>query len=199
MEEQITKRRALELWDSGAIDEFEVGTFKGLQEIHKYLFNGLDGYNAGEIRHVDISKKNFRFASALYLQEALKVVEAMPENDYDEIIDKYIEMNVAHPFREGNGRATRIWLDQVLKNNLSMCIDWSLINKNDYLNFMELSPINGKYIKWLLKDGLTHKIYDRIVYMKGIDRSYEYEEEDTISIFDIDKKKRKKNDNELER
>lgn len=186
MDEKITKQRALELWDSGKIDEFEVGTTKGLQQVHKYLYEGLEGYGAGEIREVNLTKGNFRFASAIYLHEALKMVEQMPESTFDEIIDKYIEMNVAHPFREGNGRATRIWLDQILKKNLGICVDWSNINKNDYLRFMELSPVEGKYIKSLLKEGLTEEISSRMVYMKGIDRSHEYEEENSISIFEID-------------
>lgn len=186
LDEKITKQRALKLWDSGKIDEFEVGTTKGLQEIHKYLFDELEGYNPGEIREVNMSKKNFRFASAIYLNEALKIVEQMPENTFEEIIGKYIEMNVAHPFREGNGRVTRIWLDQILKKNINMCIDWSEINKNDYLYFMELSPVEGKYIKSLFKEELTDEIDSRTVYMKGIDQSYEYEEENSISIFEID-------------
>lgn len=186
LEEHRTKQRALKLWDSNLLDTFEVGTFKGLQEIHRYLFHAIEGYNAGKIREVNISKKNFRFTSAIYLDEALKAVEKMPESTFEEIIDKYIEMNIAHPFREGNGRATRIWLDQMLKKNLTMCIDWSLINKNDYLNFMELSPTNGKYIRELLHEGLTNEINNREVYMKGIDRSYEYEDEKSKSIFEID-------------
>ena len=146
----------------------------------------MEGYEAGRIRDVNISKGNFRFARAIYLNEALKVVEQMPENTLEEIIDKYVEMNVAHPFREGNGRSTRIWLDQILRKNINRCIDWSTINKNDYLYFMELSPVEGKYIRSLLKEGLTEEIDSRRVYMKGIDRSYEYEEENSISIFEID-------------
>ena len=186
LDEKITKQRALKLWDSDKIEEIEVGTVKGLQAIHEYLFEDLEGYEAGRIRDVNISKGNFRFASAIYLNEALKVVEQMPENTFEEIIDKYVEMNVAHPFREGNGRATRIWLDQILRKSIKKCIDWSVINKNDYLHFMELSPVEGKYIKSLLKEGLTEEIDSRMVYMKGIDRSYEYEEENSISIFEID-------------
>lgn len=185
MDEKVSKQRALELWDTGIINEFDVGSTKGLQDIHYYLFHGLEDYHAGQIREVNISKGNFRFASVMYLKEALEIVEKMPEDTFKEIIDKYIEMNVAHPFREENGRATRIWLDQILKKNIGLCIDWSQVNKDDYLRFMELSPIEGKYIKSLLKEGLTDQVDDRTVYMKGIDRSYEYESEDTISIFDI--------------
>lgn len=207
MEEKITKQRALELWDSGKINEFEVGSTRGLQDIHSYLFHGLKGYGAGEIREVNMSKGAFRFASALYLTDVLKTVEAMPEATFEQIMDKYIEMNVAHPFKEGNGRSTRIWLDLILKKNLGICIDWEKIDKNDYLRFMELSPIDGKYIKMLLKDSLTDNINSRTVYMKGIDRSYEYESEDAISIFEIDqsnhhisnKSKTKNGNHELER
>lgn len=186
MNEKLTKKRALALWDTNKIDQFEVGTIKGLQDIHSYLFAGIDGYGAGKIRDVNISKGNFRFASVLYLDNALKQVEKMPENTFHEIMEKYIEMNIAHPFREGNGRATRIWFDQILKKNLNRCIDWSQINKNDYLRFMELSPVEGKYITDLLKEALTEEVDSREVYMKGIDRSYEYEAENSISIFDIE-------------
>lgn len=185
-EERESKQRALKLWDSNEIDKIEVGTTKGLQKIHAYLFHDLEGYEAGQIRNINLAKGHFRFASAMYLDEALKAVENMSEDTFDEIINKYIEMNIAHPFREGNGRATRIWLDQILKKNLKMSIDWSKVDKQDYLRFMELSPIEGKYINQLLKGALTEKINDRTVYMKGIDQSYKYEAEDSISIFEID-------------
>ena len=173
--EKISKERALELFDSGDINNIEIGTVKGLKDIHYYLFHDLEGYNAGEIRNVNISKGTFTFASALYLEKALEEIEKMSENSFDEIIDKYIEMNIAHPFIEGNGRTTRIWLDLILKKNLSLCVDWSKVDKDDYLNFMILSPTQSKYIKELLKESLTDKIHNRDVYMKGIDKSYEYE------------------------
>lgn len=191
MNEKLTKKRALALWDTKIIDKLEIGTIKGLQDIHSYLFEGIDGYDAGKIRDVNISKGNFRFASVLYLNNALKQVEKMPENTFHEIIEKYIEMNIAHPFKEGNGRATRIWLDLILKKNLNMCVDWSKINKNDYLRFMELSPVEGKYITAILQEALTKEIDSREVYMKGIDRSYEYEAENAISIFDIEEETKK--------
>lgn len=191
MNEKLTKKRALALWDTKIIDKLEIGTIKGLQDIHSYLFEGIDGYDAGKIRDVNISKGNFRFASVLYLNNALKQVEKMPENTFHEIIEKYIEMNIAHPFKEGNGRATRIWLDLILKKNLNMCVDWSKINKNDYLRFMELSPVEGKYITAILQEALTKEIDSREVYMKGIDRSYEYESENAISIFDIEEETKK--------
>lgn len=184
--DEISKLRALRLWDSGEIEALEVGTFRGLREIHSRLFDGLEGYNAGEIRQVNIAKDNFMFASALYLNSALEAIERMPENSFDEIIDKYVEMNIAHPFIEGNGRSTRLWLDMILRKNLEVCIEWNRINKVDYLNFMRLSPINSKYIKQLLSESLTPNIYDRVVFMKGIDQSYEYEDSNSASIFQLD-------------
>lgn len=184
--DEISKLRALRLWDSGEIESLEVGTFRGLREIHSRLFDGLEGYNAGEIRQVNIAKDNFMFASALYLNSALEAIERMPENSFDEIIDKYVEMNIAHPFIEGNGRSTRLWLDMILRKNLEVCIEWNRINKIDYLNFMRLSPINSKYIKQLLSESLTPNIYDRVVFMKGIDQSYEYEDSNSASIFQLD-------------
>ena len=174
-EEYISKKRALDLWDSGKIDDFEIGTVKGLVDIHYALFHNIEGFDAGNIRKVNISKGNFRFANSMYLEPALEAIEQMPEDDFDQIIDKYVEMNVAHPFIEGNGRATRIWLDLILKKNLGKCIDWQRVDKVDYLEFMKISPVRSKYIKMLLKDALTDKIGDREVFMKGLDQSYIYE------------------------
>lgn len=171
---ELTKARAYELWDKKIIDTFEVGTFKGLQEIHRYIFQDVFDF-AGQIREVNISKGNFRFAPILFLEDNLRIIERMPETSFDEIIEKYVEMNVAHPFREGNGRASRIWLDSMLKKNLYLCIDWQQINKYDYLSAMERSPVNALEIKTLLKNASTSDINSREVYMKGIQRSYEYE------------------------
>ena len=173
-EEKITKIKALELFDSKKINDFEVGTFKGLSQIHRYLFEDVYSF-AGEIRKVNIAKGNFRFASVLYLEDILKKIDNMPQDNFDNIISKYVEMNVAHPFREGNGRSTRIWLDMILKNNLNKVVDWSKINKEDYLLAMERSPIKDTEIKLLIENALTDRINDRAVYMKGIDVSYEYE------------------------
>ncbi len=184
-EEKITKKKALELFDKKIIDTFEVGTFKGLQEIHKYLFEDVYEF-AGKIRNENISKGNFRFAPVMYLKEALKNIDKMPQKTYDEIIEKYVEMNVAHPFREGNGRSTRIWLDRILMKELKEVVDWSKVDKNDYLLAMERSPIKDTEIKVLLKDALTDKINDRTVYMKGIDASYYYEGYYTYTIEEID-------------
>lgn len=174
MEEKITKIKAIELFEKGILDTFEVGTFRGLADIHKYLFEDIYEF-AGKIRKENISKNNFRFASAMYLEEALEQIDKMPQSNFDEIIEKYIEMNIAHPFREGNGRSTRIWLDMILKKELNMVVDWSKVSKEDYLLAMERSPIKNIEIKILLKDALTDKIKDREVYMKGIDASYNYE------------------------
>lgn len=165
---------AKKLFSSNEISNIEVGTVKGLQQIHKYLFNGLYDF-AGMIRKQNISKGNFRFANTLYLEDILKKIETMGESTLDEIIDKYVEMNIAHPFREGNGRSTRIWLDLILKKELNLVIDWSKIDKTDYLLAMERSPIKDTEIKVLLKQALTDKIDDRELYMKGIDNSYLYE------------------------
>ena len=173
-EEKITKLKAIELFETGKLEEFEVGTFQGLSQIHKYLFQDIYEF-AGKIRTENISKGNFRFASSMYLQDALKNIDKMPQSNFDEIVDKYIEMNIAHPFREGNGRSTRIWLDMIFKKELGKVIDWSKIEKEDYLLAMERSPIKDTEIKFLLKEALTEKIYDREVYMKGIDASYRYE------------------------
>lgn len=174
MEERISKRKALELFETGMLDNFEVGTFQGLAEIHEYLFNEIYDF-AGKIREVNIAKGGFRFAPVMYLEAALTNIEKMPQSTFDEIIEKYVEMNVAHPFREGNGRSTRIWLDAILKKELRMVVDWSKVDKEDYLLAMERSPIKDVEIKVLLKAALTDKINDRDVYMKGIDASYYYE------------------------
>ena len=184
-EEKITKKKALEVFDKKIIDTFEVGTFKGLQEIHKYLFEDIYEF-AGKIRDENISKGNFRFAPVMYLKEALKNIDKMPQKTYDEIIEKYVEMNACHPFREGNGRSTRIWLDRILMKELKKVVDWSKVDKNDYLLAMERSPIKDTEIKVLLKDALTDKINDRTVYMKGIDASYYYEGYYTYTIEEID-------------
>lgn len=173
-EERLSKKRALELFESGMLDKLEPGTFKTLQAIHKQLF--MDIYDfAGKVRSVNIAKGGFRFVPAMYLLDALKQIERMPQSTFDEIIEKYVEMNVAHPFREGNGRSTRIWLDLILKKELQLVIDWSKVNKEDYLSAMERSPIKDLEIKFLLKNALTEHIDDREVYMKGIDASYMYE------------------------
>ena len=176
MIDKLSKEKAYALFDSGDIDALEIGSVFGLQQVHKYLFEGLYGF-AGQIRDKNISKGNFRFASALYLNEILAKIEAMPESAYEEIIAKYVEMNIAHPFMEGNGRSARIWLDLMLKKNLRMCVDWSNVEKRAYLSAMERSPVNDLEIRELLRVALTDKIIDREVYMKGIDNSYYYEEE----------------------
>lgn len=173
-EERITKKKAIQLFETGILDTFEVGSFKGLSQIHRYLLEDVYEF-AGKIRKENISKNNFRFASCMYLEEALNQIDKMPQSNFDEIIEKYIEMNIAHPFREGNGRSTRIWLDAILKKEINMVIDWSKVNKEDYLLAMERSPIKNIEIKILLKQALTDKINDREVYMKGIDASYNYE------------------------
>ena len=185
-EEYLSKKRAIELWDTGLIDEFEVGTFKSLADIHAYLFQDVFDF-AGKIRNVNISKGSFRFAPLLFLESNLAIIEKMPEDSFDQIIDKYVEMNIAHPFREGNGRATRIWLDLILKKNLDKCIDWDKIDKFAYLSAMERAVVNTLEIKHLLKSALTDKIEDREVFMKGIDKSYLYEDLYDISIRKIDK------------
>lgn len=186
-EEYISKKRAIDLRDSGRIDDFEIGSVNGLLDIHYALFHDLEGFDAGKIRKVNISKGNFRFANSMYLNPALEAIEKMPENNFDQIIDKYVEMNVAHPFIEGNGRATRIWLDLILKKNLGKCIDWQRVDKVDYLELMKISPVRSKYIKMLLKDALTDKIEDREVFMKGLDQSYIYEGLDKVRSEEIDK------------
>ena len=172
-----SKQKAYALFESTLLDTIEVGTVTGLQQIHSYLFGGLYDF-AGQIRTVNIAKGGFAFAPAMFLRETLKSIKKMPESTFGEIMDKYIEMNVAHPFREGNGRSTRIWLDMMLKKNLSVCVDWSLVDKREYLTAMKRSVADGTDIKNLLKAALTDKITDREVFMKGIDYSYYYEQED---------------------
>ncbi len=184
MEEKISKTKALELFETGLLDTFEVGTFKGLSEIHRYLFSEIYDF-AGEMRDVNIAKGNFRFAPVMYLEAALSHIAAMPQSTFDQIIEKYVEMNIAHPFREGNGRSTRIWLDAILKKELRVVVDWSRIDKGDYLLAMERSPIKDIEIKVLLKSALTDKITDREVYMKGIDASYHYEGYNVYKTEDI--------------
>ena len=183
-EEQLTKKRAQELYDKHILDTFKVGTFAGLQQIHGYLFQDVYDF-AGKMRSVNIAKGNFRFAPLIYLDDALKNIEKMPQDTYEHIIDKYVEMNVAHPFREGNGRSTRIWLDAILKKEIGKVIDWSNVDKEDYLAAMERSPVRSLEIKALLKEALTDKINDRAVYMKGIDASYRYEGYSTYKTEDL--------------
>ena len=173
-EEKLSKKKAIELFETGCLDTFEVGTFKGLAEIHKYLFEEIYDF-AGQIRNVNIAKGNFRFAPLMYLNVALENIDRMPQSNFDEIIEKYVEMNVAHPFREGNGRATRIWLDAILKKEIGQVVDWSVVDKEDYLLAMERSPIKDIEIKHILKNALTDQVNNREVYMKGIDASYHYE------------------------
>ncbi len=173
-EERISKRRALELFEDGVLDRLEAGTISSLAEIHKYLFAEIYDF-AGEIRTVNISKGGFRFAPVMYLQAALEHIDKMPQGTFDEIVEKYVEMNIAHPFREGNGRSTRIWLDCMLKRELGKVVDWSLVDKEDYLLAMERSPIRDIEIKHVLQSALTEEIHSRDVYMKGIDHSYYYE------------------------
>ena len=173
-EERISKQKALALYDTGLLNTFPVGTFAGLAMIHKYLFEDIYEF-AGQMRTVNIAKGNFRFAPVMYLRPALESIDRMPQSTFDEIIEKYVEMNVAHPFREGNGRSTRIWLDCILKKELHQVVDWSRVDKSDYLMAMERSPIKDLEIKVLLHKALTEQINDRQVYMKGIDASYHYE------------------------
>ena len=185
-EERITKLRALELFDTNKISEFEIGTFDGLSKIHKFLFDEIY-YFAGQIRKENIAKGNFRFASVLYLNDILSKINEMPQSTFEEIIKKYVEMNIAHPFREGNGRNTRIWLDMILKKEINKVVDWSKVNKEDYLLAMERSPIRDTEIKMLLESALTDDINDRAVYMKGIDASYYYEGYNTYSTIELAK------------
>lgn len=183
-EEKISKKRALELFESGKLNELEAGKFSSLKAIHKALFDDIY-YFAGELRTVNISKGNFRFAPLMYLEAALQNIDKMPQTTFDEIIEKYVEMNIAHPFREGNGRSTRIWLDCILKKELGKVVDWSQVDKEDYLLAMERSPIKDIEIKHILKNALTEKINDREVYMKGIDHSYYYEGYTTFKTEDL--------------
>lgn len=173
-EERISKKKALELFENGMLDQLEAGKFSSLQTIHRYLFDGIYEF-AGKIRTVNIAKGSFRFAPVMYLDAALANIDKMPQSTFDEIVEKYVEMNIAHPFREGNGRSTRIWLDQIFKKELHMVVDWSKVDKEDYLLAMERSPIRDIEIKHVLKAALTDEINSREVYMKGIDHSYYYE------------------------
>ena len=183
-EEKISKKKALWLFESGTLDSLEAGTFAALQEIHKCLFEELYDF-AGKIRTVNLAKGNFRFAPVMYLETALGNIEKMPQSTYDEIIEKYVEMNVAHPFREGNGRSTRIWLDHILKMEIGKVVDWSKVDKEDYLLAMERSPIKDVEIKVLLKEALTDEVDSREVYRKGIDHSYYYEGYTTYKIEEL--------------
>ena len=173
-EERISKKKAAELFENGVLDTLTPGSFSALQAIHKYLFDEIYDF-AGKVRTVNIAKGSFRFAPVMYLDEAIKKIEKMPQGSFDEIIEKYVEMNVAHPFREGNGRSMRIWLDLILKTELHKVVDWSRVDKDDYLLAMERSPVKDLEIKHLLKNALTDEIDSREVYMKGIDCSYYYE------------------------
>ena len=173
-EERISKSCAKKMFETGYLNTLEPGTFETLKQIHKYLFEEIYEF-AGELRKVNIAKGNFRFTPLAYLEEAIKNIEKMPQSTYEEIIEKYVEMNIAHPFREGNGRSTRIWLDLIFKKELNLVVDWSKVDKTDYLLAMERSPIKDIEIKELLKQSLTDKVNDREVYMKGIDNSYLYE------------------------
>lgn len=174
IEEKISKQKAVEMFESGYLESLEAGTYESLAMIHKYLFDEIYDF-AGEIRKVNISKVNFRFAPLMYLDAALQSIDKMPQSTFDEIVEKYVEMNVAHPFKEGNGRSTRIWLDLMLKKEIGYVVDWSKVNKEDYLLAMERSPIKDIEIKFLLKNALTDNVNDRGIYMKGIDYSYYYE------------------------
>ena len=174
MEEKISKKKALELFENEILDAYAVGSFKQLAAIHEYLFSDIYEF-AGKIRTVNIAKGNFRFAPVMYLEASLENIEKMPQSTFDEIVEKYVEMNIAHPFREGNGRSTRIWLDLLLKKELHLVVDWSQVDKEDYLLAMERSPIRDTEIKYVLKQALTDKVTDRTIYMKGIDHSYYYE------------------------
>ena len=173
-EERLSKKKAIELFENDILDKMEAGRFATLKAIHKYLFEDIYEF-AGQIRKINIAKGNFRFAPVMYLEAALKNIDKMPQSDFDEIIEKYVEMNVAHPFREGNGRSTRIWLDHILKVEIGQVIDWRKVDKEDYLLAMERSPIKDIEIKYLLRKALTDEIDSREVYMKGIDHSYFYE------------------------
>lgn len=185
-EERISKKKAVELFESGALDKLVPGRFASLQAIHKALFEDIYDF-AGELRTVNLAKGNFRFAPLMYLEAALGNIDKMPQSTFDEIIEKYVEMNIAHPFREGNGRSTRLWLDQMLKAGIGQVVDWSRVDKEDYLLAMERSPIKDVEIKVLLKAALTNEINSREVYMKGIDHSYYYEGYTTFKAEDLSK------------
>ena len=184
IEEKISKKRAIELFESGYLDSLEAGKYNSLSDIHTYLFEDIYEFS-GKIRDVNIAKGNFRFAPVMYLKASLEHIELMPQSSFDEIIEKYVEMNIAHPFREGNGRSTRIWLDLILKKELGKVVNWSEVDKNDYLLAMERSPIKDIEIKHILKQALTDKINDREIYMKGIDTSYYYEGYTVYRIEDL--------------
>lgn len=183
-EERISKKKALELFETGTLDKLEAGKIASLQIIHKVLFEEIYEF-AGTIRDVNIAKGNFRFAPVMYLEAALDNIDKMPQSTFDEIIEKYVEMNIAHPFREGNGRATRIWLDCILKKEIGKVVDWSLVDKEDYLLAMERSPIKDIEIKHILKNALTEQVNDRELFMKGIDHSYYYEDYTTFKTEDL--------------
>ena len=185
-EERLSKKRSLELFDGGLLNNLEVGSFTSLQAIHKQLFQDIYEF-AGQVRYENIVKGSFRFVPAMYLQEAIKQIERMPQSNFDEIVEKYVEMNVAHPFREGNGRSLRIWLDAILKQALHVAVDWSRIDKNDYLAAMERSPIKDLEIKFLLKNALTNEVDNREVYMKGVDASYMYEGYEEFKLHELER------------
>lgn len=184
-EERLTKMRALELFEKGLLDTFEVGTFSGLAAIHRYLFQDVYDF-AGKMRDVNIAKGSFRFAPVMYLSAALDAIDRMSQSSYEQIIEKYVEMNVAHPFREGNGRSARIWVDTMLKRKLGQVVDWSLVDGEDYLLAMERSPVRDTEIRALLKDALTSRVDDRQVYARGIDASYRYEGYATYTMGGLD-------------
>ena len=184
IEEKLSKKKAIQLFESGYLDSLDAGTFASLAKIHKFLFEEIYDF-AGQVRDVNIAKGNFRFAPVIYLQAALENIDKMPQKSFDEIIAKYVEMNVAHPFREGNGRSARIWLDLMLKKELNLVVDWSKVNKEDYLLAMERSPIKDLEIKHILQNALTNKVNDRELYMKGIDHSYSYEGYSTFKSTDL--------------
>ncbi len=183
-EEKISKRKAVQLFENGILEKLESGKFSSLKAIHKHLFEDIYDF-AGQLRTVNISKGSFRFAPLMYLDAALENIDKMPQSTFDEIVEKYVEMNIAHPFREGNGRATRIWLDNIFKNEIGMVVDWSKVDKEDYLLAMERSPIKDIEIKHLLKNALTDEINSREVYMKGIDHSYYYEDYTTFKTEEL--------------
>lgn len=183
-EERISKKKAVELFEKGILDDLPAGVFSTLQVIYRYLFEDIYPF-AGKIRTVNVAKGNFRFAPLMYLQAALDNIDKMPQSNFDEIVEKYVEMNIAHPFREGNGRSTRIWLDHILKTEIGKVVDWSKVDKEDYLLAMERSPIKDIEIKYLLKNALTDEIDSREVYMKGIDHSYYYEGYTTFKTEDL--------------
>ena len=185
-EEFLSKRRARELFDNEILKNIQVGTFEGLKEIHRYLFQECYG-SAGEVRKHDIRKGDIMFCRAMYLEDNLKTVSKMPENNFEEIVEKYVKMNIMHPFYEGNGRATRIWLDQMLIKRLGMCMDWQKINRNDYLSAMKRSVVNDLELKFILKESLTSGIEDRDVFMNGINQSYEYENMGKYDVKDLKK------------